>query len=70
MFQHATAALRYDPTERKAKMSAFAAAAQRLAEGEAPESVGLPNVGIPREPPVINESKSSPAGSTGRDLEP
>jgi hypothetical protein len=47
MFYHATASLRYDPSQRKDKMRAFAAAAKRLAEGESPESVGLPNVGMP-----------------------
>ena len=70
MFQHATAALRYDATERQARMRAFATAAQRLAEGGAPESVGLPNIGIPSEPPVNNQSESSRAGSIGRAEQP
>ena len=62
MFQHATASLRYDPTQRKAKMSAFAMAAQRLAKGEAPESVGLPNIGIPPSA-LASGSIPQPAGN-------
>jgi hypothetical protein len=46
MFYNATAPLRYDPSSRRAKQRAFFAAATRIASGEAPESVGLPNVGI------------------------
>jgi hypothetical protein len=59
MFQHATASLRHDPTQREAKKSAFSSAAKRLADGEAPERVGLPNIGIPPEPRGKNEPQES-----------
>jgi hypothetical protein len=52
MFYNATAPLRYDPSQRLAKQRAFEEAAQRIAGGEPPESVGLPNVGIAVMPPL------------------
>lgn len=56
MFYFATAPLRYDPTERMAKKAAFQAAARRIAAGEPPESVGLPNLGIPAPIPLGTDS--------------
>jgi lysophospholipase L1-like esterase len=50
MFYRATAPLRYDPRQRLAKQQAFADAARRIAFGEPPEQIGLPNVGIPTMP--------------------
>ena len=47
LFHYGGSGLRYDPGQRRAKMRAFAEAMKRLAAGEAPESVGLPNVGVP-----------------------
>lgn len=47
MFYGSCAHARFDPTERRSKQGAFAKAAQRIDAGEAPESVGLPNIGVP-----------------------
>jgi hypothetical protein len=47
MFYYATRGLRYDPTQRLAKQEAFEAAARRIAAGDPPEAIGLPNVGVP-----------------------
>jgi Phosphoinositide phospholipase C, Ca2+-dependent len=46
MFYFRTKALRYDPSQRRAKSEAFKSAAQRIARGEPAESLGLPNIGI------------------------
>jgi hypothetical protein len=46
MFYYGYMAARYDPSERIAKHQAFLKAAERIAAGEAPDSVGLPNIGI------------------------
>jgi hypothetical protein len=60
-FQHAASSLCYDPAQRRAKMRAWANAMKRLAAGEAPESVGLPNVGVPA------GARDSTAGPPGRE---
>jgi hypothetical protein len=49
MFQWGTVTLRHDRTQREATMRVFADAAKRLAVGEAPEAIGLPNLGLPPE---------------------
>jgi hypothetical protein len=46
MFYNVTASLRYDTIFRRGKQRAFAEAAERIGAGEAPEDVGLPNVGV------------------------
>jgi tetratricopeptide (TPR) repeat protein len=51
MFQYGTTLLRYDPAQRQAKTNAFQTAVTRLEAGEAPESVGLPNIGVRSNPP-------------------
>jgi hypothetical protein len=52
MFYYATAALRYDPSQRHAKKRAFEMAARQIARGERAEMVGLPNIGVPSSPAV------------------
>ena len=47
MFYYATIPMRYDRTLRLAKFKAFEKAAERMAAGEPPEFLGLPNIGIP-----------------------
>jgi hypothetical protein len=47
LFYDLTAPLHYDQSHRHAKQEAFAQAAERIRKGAAPESVGLPNIGIP-----------------------
>jgi hypothetical protein len=47
LFYYRTAPLRYDPTERRAKQRAFKEAARHITEGQPPEQVGLPNIGVP-----------------------
>jgi hypothetical protein len=46
LFYDLTAPLHYDPSFRRAKQQAFAQAADRIRQGEAPEAVGLPNIGV------------------------
>jgi hypothetical protein len=46
MYYHAVSSVRYDWEPRLAKRSAFEKAAERIAAGEPPEAVGLPNIGI------------------------
>ena len=46
MFYYATTQLRYDGSQRIAKRMAFEAAAGRIAAGDPPEALGLPNIGI------------------------
>ncbi len=53
MFYDLTTWARYDPTNRLEKKVAFATAANRIEAGEAPESVGLPNVGVPAPIPIV-----------------
>jgi lysophospholipase L1-like esterase len=48
MFHRGTASLRHDQAQRLANMLTYEAAMKRLEAGEAPESVGLPNLGIRR----------------------
>jgi hypothetical protein len=47
MFYYATIPMRYDRTLRLTKFKAFEKAVGRVASGEPPEAVGLPNIGIP-----------------------
>ncbi len=47
MFGSGTALLRHDRSEREAKATAFGRAIKRLADGEAAEALGLPNLGVP-----------------------
>ena len=47
VFQYVGVSLRYDPSQRRAKMHAWEVAIKRLAAGEAAESLGLPNLGVP-----------------------
>jgi lysophospholipase L1-like esterase len=53
LFGDLTYRLRFDPSERLEKKRAYAMAADQIAAGAAPESVGLPNVGIPPPVPVV-----------------
>jgi hypothetical protein len=53
MFYDLTSPIRYDSSQRLQKKRAFATAADRIQAGDAPESVGLPNVGVPPPIPVI-----------------
>jgi hypothetical protein len=56
-FNALVARLRYDDSERRQRIMAAEAAAERIEEGTAPEDVGLPNVGIPRAVPIVSASK-------------
>jgi lysophospholipase L1-like esterase len=56
MVYDAMSPVRYDPSRRRAKKMAFAKAFQRIEKGEAPESVGLPNVGVPTTVPAFPEA--------------
>jgi hypothetical protein len=46
MFEWGTALLRHDRSEREAKVAAFHRAIKRLASGEAPEALAMPNLGV------------------------
>ncbi len=48
--------LHHDPSHRRGKMQAFADAFRRIKEGQAPETVGLPNVGVPADVPAFPET--------------
>jgi lysophospholipase L1-like esterase len=71
MFYYATADLRFDQNLRRAKQRAFAAAALRIANGESPESIGLPNVGFPplfisEQFPLVSGFRWPPGQKPGR----
>ena len=53
MVYGATAGARYDPSARLQMKLEFATAANRIEAGEAPESVGLPNIGVPAPVPLV-----------------
>ena len=53
LFYDLTYSIRYDPSHRLGMKRRYAAAADQIEAGAAPESVGLPNVGIPPAIPVI-----------------
>jgi len=59
-FNNLAAPLRYDPSRRLQARDAYAAAADRIAAGAAPESAGLPNIGIPAPVPVLPLADASP----------
>jgi hypothetical protein len=46
----------HDPSERLARRRNYEIAARRIAHGEVPESVGLPNIGVPRAVLVVPEA--------------
>jgi hypothetical protein len=52
-FNNVVAPLRYDSGRRQQLRDAGVAAADRIAAGASPESVGLPNIGIPDAVPVV-----------------
>jgi hypothetical protein len=56
MFYDLASPARYDPSERRAKQDAFGKSADRIAAGERPEAVGLPNIGIPEAVPPLPAS--------------
>jgi hypothetical protein len=60
MFYQLTGGVRYDPSERRSKERAFGAAADRIKAGEAPERVGLANIGIPDPVPILPGAVSIP----------
>jgi hypothetical protein len=61
MFYDLVTPLRYDSSMRQKKRAAFVAAADRIEAGGAPESVGLPNIGVPAPVPLM------PAAVAGSD---
>ncbi len=60
-FNELVAPLRYDPTRRAAMRQTYAQAADRIEAGAAPESLGLPNIGIPTAIPVTPRDRETPA---------
>jgi hypothetical protein len=60
IFYFTVSSLRYDPEMRIAKQQAFGMAAQRIARGDPPESLGLPNIGIP---PGLAQMRGKPQSS-------
>jgi len=59
-FNSLAAPLRYDPSRRLQARDAYAAAADRIAAGEQPESLGLPNIGIPAPVPTVPSTEARP----------
>jgi lysophospholipase L1-like esterase len=66
LFYRGTAGLRYDPTARQAKMNAYYAATERLEAGEAPESIGLPNLGFLPDSAGGEETDGRTGSASGR----
>jgi hypothetical protein len=53
MFYDLCHPMRYDPAPRLQRKQAFADAAARIDAGAAPESLGLPNIGVPEPVPLL-----------------
>jgi lysophospholipase L1-like esterase len=53
MFNDLTNVMRYDPSQRLQQRQVYVNAAARLAQGEAPEALGLPNLGVPEAVPLL-----------------
>jgi lysophospholipase L1-like esterase len=53
-----TLSLRHDPTPHARRRRVYAEAYDRLVAGEAVESLGLPNIGIPRPVPTVTDCQS------------
>jgi lysophospholipase L1-like esterase len=53
MFYDLTNVMRYDPRQRLQKRQVYVSAAARLARGEAPDALGLPNLGVPEAVPIL-----------------
>ncbi len=51
IFEDEAASLRYDPSQRLAKMQAWREVVNRLDIGDVPESISLLNVGVPMDRP-------------------
>jgi tetratricopeptide (TPR) repeat protein len=64
MFYDLTYPTRYDSSRRLAKKDAFAQAFDRIEAGESPDSVGLPNIGLPA--PVSAASSKEIRGDRGQ----
>jgi len=60
MFYDLTASLRYDPSSRELRSAAFSRAAARIEAGEPPESLGLPNIGLPEAVPLVPGAAAVP----------
>ncbi len=61
-FNNLVAPLRYDPVRREQERQIYADAAVRITAGEAPESLGLPNVGTPAPIPVLGSGLGNSPG--------
>jgi hypothetical protein len=64
MFYGRSTSWRSDRAQRLAKLNAFQVAAKRLAAGDSPEAIGLPNIGIPAAVPLRAESTRRPSAET------
>ncbi len=61
-FNGLAAPLRYDRVERLREQQLYADAADRIAGGEAPESLGLANLGTPAPIPAVPAASGKAAG--------
>jgi hypothetical protein len=59
MFNDIATPLTYDPSRRLQARIIYAEAANRIEAGEAPESVGLPNIGTPAKVPPMPMTDAS-----------
>jgi lysophospholipase L1-like esterase len=64
MFYDKTAPARFDPANRNRRSAEFARGAERIKAGEAPEHVGLVNIGIPEPVPLVPDAATIPAPAT------
>lgn len=64
--------LRYENGQRARKRQRYVQAVHRIVSGDSPESLGLPNIGIPRTVPLVSEPDrdSRPAAHYSTDGEP
>jgi lysophospholipase L1-like esterase len=62
LFYDSAYPLRYDPSHRIRMKEAFANAANEIEAGVAPESVGMPNIGMPRPVPIVPDLGRPPGG--------
>ena len=60
MFYSAAGNLLNDPSQCRARQQAYKDALRRIGAGEPPESLGLPNVGIPQAPPARAATRTVP----------
>ncbi|MGO9470384.1 MAG: hypothetical protein ACLQVF_40330 [Isosphaeraceae bacterium] len=68
-FNTLVAPLRYETGQRSEKRQLYEQARARIASGDPPESLGIPNIGIPRRVPLVPEADSGKESAAVRSVE-